>query len=276
VKRFVVTATVLALSAVSASAADLPARVYTKSPATIDAAYDWSGFYAGVNVGYGFGRTRLDSTATAVGLPPFVATNTSPMDGVVGGGQIGWNAQLNHLVVGIEADFQGTGQRLSSTTATPFFATSGSFVAIGNQNETRDERLDWFGTVRGRVGYAADGLLWYGTGGLAYGHIKFTGSDSFPFTVINFASAAPSGGFDASRNKIGWSLGGGVEGAIARSNWTWKLEYLHLDFGHLDYSFVATDPNTVGLPVSGRARLTDDIVRVGLNYRINGPVAARY
>jgi outer membrane immunogenic protein len=280
VKKLALAATILVFGAASASAADLAARVYTKSPAPIDAAYNWSGFYGGVNVGYGFGRTSLDSTGVVPGLAPFVASDTKPMDGVIGGGQVGWNIQFNQWVVGIEADFQGTGQRLSTTTVNPIFVNLGLAVLTGTQTEIRNERLDWFGTVRGRIGYAVDGLLWYGTGGLAYGHIKFAGTDNFTFAIAGFGPPVPivfAGGFDASRNKVGWSVGGGVEGAIMRSNWTWKLEYLHMDFGRLDYSFVATlAAAPVAAPVSGSVRLTDDIIRVGLNYRINGPVVAQY
>jgi outer membrane immunogenic protein len=275
--RVGLTSAMLALSCISAAAADLPARMYTKSPPVIERAYDWSGFYIGGNIGYGFGRTTTDSTATLIGVPPILAIDTRPMDGIVGGGQIGWNLQVSRWVIGLESDFQGAAQRLATTVNTPFFAVAGPFVGLGNQIQSRDERLDWFGTVRGRIGYAADNVLFYGTGGLAYGHLRYSGSDSFPFTIVGLGlSAAPAGSFNTSTNKVGWTVGGGVEGAIMHSNWSWKFEYLHMDLGRTNYAFVATAPGVGDVPVTGSARFTDDIVRVGLNYRLNGPVVARY
>jgi outer membrane immunogenic protein len=271
--RFLLGAGLVAM-ATSASAADLPATPYTKAPQIVASAYDWTGFYIGGNVGYSFGRAKNDSTSTLNGVPPVLNADRAPVDGVIGGAQLGWNTQFNNLVFGVEADFQGIGQRGSTSTSTGFSTPGG--LAFGTDNQTRDERLDWFGTVRARVGLANAGILWFGTGGLAYGHIKFTGADSFPITVLGFGSAIANGSFDASQTKIGWSLGGGVEVAAMAPNWTWKLEYLHLDFGRLKYAFVATGVPVIPIPISGSSRFTDDIFRVGLNYRFNNGVVARY
>jgi outer membrane immunogenic protein len=258
----------------SAYAADMALKAPLMAPAPI---WTWTGFYIGGNIGYGFGRTATDATANLAGIPPIVAIDTRPMDGIVGGGQIGWNLQVSSWVIGVESDFQGAGQHLATTINTPFFAVVGPFVGVGNQIQSRDERLDWFGTVRGRIGYAAENVLFYGTGGLAYGHLSYSGSDSFPFTIVGLGlSAAPTGSFNAGTNKLGWTVGGGVEGAIMRSNWSWKVEYLHMDLGRTNYAFVATGLGAAAVPVTGNARFTDDIVRVGLNYRLNGPVVARF
>jgi outer membrane immunogenic protein len=261
----------LGLGCATAAAADMAARPYTKAFAP-EPVSSWSGFYIGGNLGYGFGRADNDNTVVLSGIAPLVSADKRPIDGVIGGAQVGWNAQFNATVFGIEADFQGSDQRRSTSISSSFFGTAGPIVALGTDNQTRDERLDWFGTVRGRVGFANSGLLWFATGGLAYGHIKFTGADSLPFTVIGIANVTPSGSFDVSQTKIGWSIGGGVEGTALVPDWTWKLEYLHLDFGHLHYAFSATDPLVAApIPISGSSHFTNDILRVGLNYHINGP-----
>src|SRR5262249_50393094 len=107
---------------------------------------------------------------------------------------------------------------------------------------------DWFGTTRGRLGYAADGILVYGTGGVAYGAIKSTGGAN-GFTQINDSPV-----------KIGWAAGGGVEVTLTR-NWTLRGEYLHLDFSG------SSDRLVAGAVVGDlHQRITDDIVRFGVNY----------
>lgn len=297
-KRLLLGALGVISMATCASAADLAARPYAKAaPMMVDPGYNWSGFYIGGNVGYGFGRVSSDTSSALVspavsGPPfdtavtvPFASSTRTPMDGIIGGGQIGFNAQFNRLVLGIEADIQGSDQKRNTSTSTTFGASNGlafptTTVVSGVQTETLNTRLDWFGTVRGRVGYATGDMLWYGTGGLAYGQFKVSGTQSNVGTVSNFfnpSAFANTGTFSVSQNRTGWSAGGGVEGAAWAPGWTWKLEYLHLDFGRLNYSFttVGSLPSTVTRSV----RFTDDIIRVGLNYRFNwggGAVAARY
>jgi outer membrane immunogenic protein len=263
----------------------------------VEPAYNWSGFYLGGNVGYGFGRVNNDSSSSLVfpsvfGPPfdsgvtvPFASSTRTPLDGIIGGGQIGFNAQFNRLVVGFEADFQGSDQKRNTSSSTAFGASNGlafptTTDVIGTQTESLSTRLDWFGTARGRIGYATSDMLWYGTAGLAYGHFNVSGTQTNVGTVSNFftpSAFANTGSFSISQNRTGWSAGGGVEGAAWGPGWTWKVEYLHLDFGRLNYSFttVGTLPSTVTRSV----RFTDDIIRVGLNYRLNwggGGVVARY
>lgn len=140
-KFLLATAATIALANV-ASAADLPARYPTKAVPYV-ALYNWTGFYVGANIGYGWGRASDD-----IGL----STN---MNGVIGGGQIGYNWQMNNLVLGVETDFQGSGQ--SSTQTVGALSLS--------------ERIRYFGTVRARLGYAWDRTLLYVTGGYAYTNI---------------------------------------------------------------------------------------------------------
>src|SRR4051812_29889795 len=105
---FIGIAAVASLLATNAFGADLAARPYTKGPAMVDLGYNWTGFYAGLNGGYSWGRSR----ATAVPATPFGVAIGHDVDGGLGGGQIGYNWQLDRTwVLGLEADIQGTGER---------------------------------------------------------------------------------------------------------------------------------------------------------------------
>ena len=204
------------LGAGAAAAADLPSRNYTKAVPSA-AAFSWTGFYVGVNAGYGWANTSITGVA-----------GSSNLNGFLGGAQIGYNWQgASPLVLGIEADFQGTGQSRTDT-------------ALGI---TVDQKLPWFGTVRGRIGYAFDRTMIYATGGFAYMDYKMSVS-ALGVTVSDDASRA------------GWTLGGGVEWMFA-PNWSTKVEYLYMDTG-------TTSVTLFGVPFSGRAQ--DSIGRVGLNY----------
>jgi outer membrane immunogenic protein len=207
-----------ALISGTASAADLPVKAapayVTPAPVSI-----WAGGYVGANLGYGWGRAE----ATVNGV-----TGSQDLDGVIGGGQIGYNWQwASPLVLGIEADFQGSGQKHDTV--------------IGAATITNS--ISWFATLRGRIGYAPSNWMIYATGGLAYGE---------------FRSEATLNGVNAniSDTRAGWTAGGGVEWMFA-PKWSAKLEYLYIDTGSFD-STVA------GVPFTGR--LNDNIVRVGVNY----------
>jgi outer membrane immunogenic protein len=238
-------------TAVSAQAADMPVKApFLKAPVAM--VYDWTGFYIGVNAGVGIGRdyTRL---AIPAGLS-FEASYLNPQGGV-GGGQIGYNWQvpnslLGALVFGVEADIQGTGMRDN------FSCLIGCLPA---QNLNFNQRLDWFGTVRGRVGIATGPVLTYVTAGWAYGSVKTTLTETVGTT----------GTFTSSQNRGGWTWGSGVEASLG-GNWTGKIEYLWIDLGdRLDTG--------IALNGFGQAMSTDireQIFRVGLNYRIGGNGAA--
>jgi outer membrane immunogenic protein len=204
-KRFSLAVCAFVLSGIAAQAADLP----TKAPSYIAPApvWSWTGFYAGLNGGYGWA--------------------TGGLDGVVGGGQIGYNWQSSAWVFGIEGDIQATGQKDSTTI--------GAF--------TVEEKLPWFGTLRGRLGYASGPWLLYGTAGVGW---------------INYKLSVSSGGASVSDDttKAAFAVGGGVEWMFM-PRWSAKLEYLYMDTGN-------TDVTLFGTTFSGRAK--DNIVRVGLNY----------
>jgi outer membrane immunogenic protein len=261
-----------ALAATSAaSAADLAARPYTKAP-VMAPVYDWTGFYIGGNVGYSWGRSSDTSTLTnGAGTVLFTSGAGANMDGVIGGGQIGYNWQVQNWVWGLEADIQGSDQKGRRDFLCPIgVCTPGALILVAPGPAVPvalDQKLEWFGTVRGRVGVlATPQVLFYATGGLAYGEVNTS-------AVIG----AGAFGFNAHDTRVGYTVGAGVEGVIA-GNWTAKLEYLYMDLGRTSGSFLTTIPALGGgvLSYNYSSRITDNIVRVGVNYKFGGPVIAKY
>jgi outer membrane immunogenic protein len=140
------------------------------------------------------------------------------------------------------------------------------------------QKLDWFGTVRGRLGVAVTPrVLFYGTGGLAYGRVSTSGSVSAinvsgsPGSGDNLAFTPVAANFNSSTVKVGWSAGAGIEGAFA-DNWSARLEYLYVDLGTVSGSLATPVIALSGAPlvVGYRSHVTDNILRFGVNYRFNG------
>jgi outer membrane immunogenic protein len=268
------------VAATSAFAADLP--VYTKAPAVV-AVYDWTGPYIGTNLGYSFGRGSTDGnvtgtqnvsvfrtagptlvTSVTTALPTLPLIGRADVNGFIGGGQLGYNWQREKWLFGLEGDIQFSNERGSGDVCTVAGCPAGSTVF------TRDYKLDWFGTARGRVGFLpAERILLYATGGAAYGN--FSGSSwTLPLDIGTWSSL-----------RVGWTVGAGVEAALG-DNWSVKFEYLYMDLGHVAGSS-ATNTTVAGgattvLSYLFNTRFTDSIARVGLNYRFGGPgpVVARY
>jgi outer membrane immunogenic protein len=168
-------ASVLALGAVSASAADLPARMPAKAPAYVaPMAYSWTGFYLGLNGGYGFGRGEFTG-----GLP----SGGFDAGGGLFGGTIGYNWQTGPLVFGLEGDIDWSGMKGSGT-------CGGLSCSVRN---------DYLATIRGRLGYAIDRWMPYITGGAAIGNVKTS--------IAGFG--------DTNNTKGGWTVGGGIEASLA-------------------------------------------------------------
>lgn len=305
---FVGIAGIASLLATGALAADLAPRPYTKAPVIVDAGYDWTGFYAGVNIGYSWGRSS--STQSFIDTASGTILNSSAfkfdVDGVIGGGQIGYNWQKDKWVFGLEADIQGSGQKGNGSSLCPGGPGSttsnqpadvNSACSLGHTGDTPagnvaalpvtnnlSEKLAWFGTVRGRIGPAVTPtILAYLTGGLAYGEVRstntVTGTNLVGAQGVNtpptFVPVSASFGNNSTR--IGWTVGAGIEGVV-RGNWTAKIEYLYMDLGNVSGSFVTPIISTSGAFVTTRysSHITDNILRVGLNYKWGGPVVARY
>ncbi|MFD9896896.1 outer membrane protein [Mesorhizobium sp. NPDC059025] len=210
-----------------AFAADLMTDNSPPEPA-LKPVFSWTGFYAGVSVGGGFGgNDEVGLRSSGVFLGSF---GTMEGSGFIGGGQIGYNQEIGgNWVVGLETDFQGANIKDS--------------VVRGGVHSS--SKINWFGTVRPRVGYIYGSTLLYGTGGLAYGNIAYR-------IDVGGISA-----FDASKTKAGWTLGGGIEHAFT-DHISAKLEYQYVDFGKYTIS---------GTGLSTEATPDFHSVRVGLNYK---------
>jgi outer membrane immunogenic protein len=237
-----------------ALAADLPARPYMAPPVVAPSAYNWTGFYIGAHLGGAWASRDFNQT-TAI-----VEAGNIKSSGVVGGGQIGYNWQFTNWLFGIEADISGA-DLSGSTTTTPGGASAPAVVGW-------TDKIDMFGTVRGRLGYVADNWLFYGTGGFAWADNKFTR------TQLAAGPLSPPAGLVLSNSQtpVGWVAGVGAEWGFAR-NWTARVEYLHLDVEGATWSFVspigpggAAGTNTFTV---NENRLTIDTVRAGVNYIFN-------
>jgi len=224
-----------------AAAADLstPYKAPPAAPAPIPY-YNWTGFYIGGNIGGGFNDYSFANTVTATGAP--VNSNSASVAGVLGGGQIGYNYLFSrNFLLGVEADIDGA--NINGSTTSTDGTTQHSF------------NTDLFGTVRGRLGVAANNWLFYGTGGFAWGNTQVTRNQ-----LTGTVGAATAGTSESISNTgTGWTAGGGVEWGIT-PNWTARVEYLYVDLGTNSYSF----------PLAGRATTFDNafnVVRFGVNYK---------
>jgi outer membrane immunogenic protein len=262
-------ASLSALVAAPAFAADLtPAPVYKAPPPVVVPPPQWTGWYIGVNIGGSFGTATQTATFPATILPtsPF-GSASSDLDGVIGGAQIGYNWQTGNWVLGIEADIQATSEQASSSlTGTGSVSIPGALLLTSTGILNITEKLDWFGTVRGRLGVlGGPNWLFYGTGGLAYGGVDTD-------TTLTVGALSAVNNFNTTRT--GWTAGAGIEGWFGQ-NWTAKLEYLYLDLGSFSNTFTGLG---VFSPVVLNTHLTDNIVRVGVDYHFNwaAPIATRY
>lgn len=254
------------LSVHSASAADLP-RAITKAPVMVPVP-TWTGWYAGVNVGYGWGSEPVvitgDPFLMTIGIPNGVvpATIASDPGGFIAGGQVGYNYQTGQWVFGIEADLQWSNikKQQSVFTAAP---ASPPFMTIDEQS------LDWFGTLRGRIGYSPSASwLLYGTAGLAYGGSSISGLSMiqpiFPPCFLSYCGAG-----SISSTLVGWTAGAGFEYAFAR-NWSVKAEYLYYDLGTETLFLPDLLPRPPATFQFHTVDFRGNIVRGGVNYRFGG------
>lgn len=212
----------VAAMAAPSFAADLPRPSY-KAPIYSVPGYSWTGFYAGINGGYGFGTSDWSGVGTSASTKP---------KGALAGLTLGYNLQTGSWVWGLEGDIDYSWVKGSST---------GTGACAGAGCETKNT---WFGTARGRIGYAGwDRWLPYITGGAAFGAIKMT----------------PANGLSETDTRFGWTVGGGLEYAIL-TNWTTKVEYLYADLGTSNCAAATCGTST-------DVTFKEHIVRLGLNYR---------
>ncbi len=239
-KRIVVAGIFALAAAGGALAADLPQPPPPQAPVAYVPVpvYNWGGIYAGINGGWGFGQTKWTATSLAV------SGSTSDNGGVVGG-TLGANFQAGAFVFGVEGDFDYSG--INTSTASTVCTFSGS-CQTGN---------NWLATARGRAGYAMDRVLFYATAGGAFASIQ---------TTFNGSSTTTT--------QAGWTAGVGIEFAFA-DNWTAKIEYLYVDLGTANVTctttacLLASGLGVAGPPIPVSIKLTDNLVRVGINYKFN-------
>ncbi|WP_112664147.1 outer membrane protein [Microvirga flavescens] len=228
-KKILLSSVALLGLATGALAADLP----TRKPAPIVPvvpAFTWTGFYLGVNAGYGWNSNNDSVFVPGIG---FVSNDSN--GGFVGGAQIGYNYQIGQFVVGVETDIQYAD--LGGDNNLPLFANN----VIGFRNNNGSD--NYFGTVRARAGVAFDRALIYVTGGFAYGDVA---GNSF-----------------SSSSNGGWTVGGGVEYAFT-NNLTAKIEGLYVNLDRGNNSLLV---NNIALGNSSNTEF--GVVRAGLNYKFN-------
>jgi len=238
-------------------------------------AYQWTGFYVGGNVGLGIGTTRTSLTDTqAAFFPNPSVTGFTPQDsvlnpfGAVGGAQAGFNWQGGrHWLVGVEGDVQGSS--LNGRACAPFGCFVQSFNSGGglfdDDANAISQRLDFFATARARAGYVNGNLLFYATGGLAFGRVDETISHVVTGPGVIGGAASVS----TTTNQVGWTAGAGIEAALSE-RLTGKIEYLHLDLGSVSNSYVLPQDPFPPLNFNNTSTVRADVVRAGMNYRI-GP-----
>jgi outer membrane immunogenic protein len=244
---------------------------------------NWTGFYLGANVGSSIGRDRAHETV-ALNPPGGGAGVVNPLTdvwhtespvGALGGFQGGFNWQTNNVVLGVEADWDWSGQRDSFNNSN--FIASTVNVAPSTIGLTDNQKLDWLATARGRLGWTENCFLWYVTGGVAWGRAE----SSYAFQVNQVPGIGsvtfPAGPFAASTSatQTGWTIGGGVETKMTwlglSDRWSGKFEYLYVDLGSITNTFSIPVTGAVGAyTFSSTSQIRDNIVRFGVNYRLGG------
>ena len=226
--------------ATPAAAADLGARYPVKAPPMVAPVWSWTGFYVGINGGYGWGRSRWEL------LPVGLSEGSHDIDGGTVGGQIGYNWQIGPWVLGLEA--QGNWADFSGANVSTLFPAT-----------TNRTNVDAFGLFTGKVGYAWNNVMLYAKGGAAVQAVDYR----------YFTTATNVTGGTADETRWGATAGLGLEYAFT-PNWSAGLEYNHLLMGRRDVAF-SPAPN-----VTDRIKLDTDVFTGRINYRFGGPAMTRY
>ncbi len=272
----------------SAFAADMAVKAV---PVPVPAPASWSGFYAGAEAGGGWGGETVASSPNdplaanlfggALGLAgeqPLVNSFSLRQSGAVGGFEAGYNWQPgSNWLVGLETDFNFTSLNGQASGTS---LIQGPPAATFTQSINTQQSTDWYGTVRGRLGWlATPNLLLFGTGGFAYGRVV----DSANYTFNGAPAVLPETGFGFSFScvanapcftgtssgiRTGWTAGGGAEWRLS-DNWSAKIEYQFVDLGtetvRVTAGAIAVPGNA---PSSFNTVFRNDfqVVRLGLNY----------
>ena len=212
------------------------------------AGYDWTGFYLGANAGVAWNNSSVDNNVYIRGDRVNGLGNNIDGDqaAFTAGGLLGYNYQMDQVVLGVETDFNYLGFGDDRTRD------------FGNDLVSKTSfDADWFGTIRARLGFAVDNLLVYGTGGAAYGHMNASGKvtlEELPDTTTVWKGSTDS-------TNWGWTVGAGMEYGI--DNWSLGLEYLYVDLGDAEWDSNVIDDNKF----KGNADYAFSTVRATVKYR---------
>lgn len=242
-KCLILAGALLALAS-AASAADLAPRVYTKAP--VDPVFTWTGFYVGANVGAGWGTNTTDLNSLTIGgavVPLTIPLGQVNQNGLLGGGQVGFNWQTGPLVLGIEAegdwtDIRGHGPCLLVLTCSA--------------------RQHWIADVAGRAGITFGRTLVFVKGGYAWSKLD---------TDTNLSLAGVTLSAPATATRTGYLVGTGIEHAIGQG-WSAKVEYNYIDFGGTTQD-VPVNITGVAVPITANvnSEQRNHLVKFGVNYR---------
>jgi outer membrane immunogenic protein len=269
----------------SAGAADFPVKA---PPPPVCPYCDWGGFYVGANLGGSLGSVSRYDAMSILNVPPAGMPLANPIQsfgdrglaaGILGGAQIGWNWQFSrNWMFGVEADWQATGQT-SNSYNTAEIARSG--IKQVSNTLADQEKIPWLATARARAGWVENCWLWYVTGGVAWSKVDSTMSISTQPASATLESIP--GGFASasfSNTRVGFTIGGGVETSLGQlgpwaNNWSAKLEYLYVNLGSTNGSLLAPY-NVAPLAdlLQSNTHISDNIVRVGVNYKFGGAPSA--
>ncbi len=268
--RFSIAASILALGTMTASAADMAARPYTTAPpAPAVVAYDWSGFYLGINGGGAWSRKCWDVRSFTIDIPvigpPFAVAGPEGCHNATGataGGQIGYRWQAAAWVFGIEAQGNWANLTGSNNSIQPFLALN---------NFANRSKIDAIGLFTGQIGYAWNSFLLYVKGGAAVVNDKY---DTYVFAA---QPGVPAGQIVTRGSETRWGgvVGVGGEFAFTR-NWSFALEYDHLFMGDNTVR-MTNDPFFIAqMSHNTNIRQDVDMITARINYRFGGPVVAKY
>lgn len=227
---------------------------------------DWSGAYAGVNLGYSSGENHLDSldgisNTNYNGGEGYTTGSFSPQKGnqkgSLGGAQVGYNFQSGRIVYGLEADIQKSDIK-GNVSSNLYIVDENCGCAPNTLNQTFEQKVDWFGTIRGQLGYSFNNILLYGTGGLALAGVKTNASNIYSAYGDNDVSS-PSD----KQTQVGWTLGAGAKFAIYK-NWIIDAQYQHISLSNENYHYYDST-NNINLVSQNNSNF--DVFKMGVNYK---------
>jgi len=291
--RYVLPGVVALVATAPALAADLPRRNIPPAPeVAAPIPFNWTGVYVGLNGGSGFRRdvttTRPDGTLDAFDAETLALLrldrDKSDDNGFVGGGQVGYNYQLTPgfgPVIGVEADAQFADLNRKRAWTESYSAVGNDFSLVEQANVSTRSSLNYLGTVRGRLGYAFDRVLVYGTGGFAYGHADYRYGVDFNYSLATTGALPVTGVIPyaarSDRWRTGYAYGAGLEYALPvesmlglppSSAVTLAGEYLHYDLGTETVRGFGYGPGgRHDLVSSTRVRNEGDLVRGRLSFK---------